>query len=138
MKWLRYQRVISIETQVGVTSQINKWANTDPGHIRRWDQVPRRSEHPLSTGQIHREPSSITMNAELSAVCQSQCAKYGLTIWYKKCQTTYGSMTVCNFELDHCNGHRNCETLISNETVEIPATSTCLSVVYPDSQTDRM
>jgi hypothetical protein len=30
-KWLRYQRVTSLKTQLGVTSQINKWANTDPG-----------------------------------------------------------------------------------------------------------
>jgi hypothetical protein len=31
MKWLRYQRVISLGTQVGVTSQINNRANTEPG-----------------------------------------------------------------------------------------------------------
>ena len=36
---------------------------------------------------------------------------------------------VCNYKLDHCNGHRTCETLTSNETVEIPVTSTCLSLV---------
>jgi hypothetical protein len=75
-EWLRYQRVISLETQVGVTSQINKLANTDP---RRWYHVPRRSKHPLSTGHTRREPGSIIMNVELSAVCQSQCAKYDLT-----------------------------------------------------------
>jgi hypothetical protein len=28
----------------------------------------------------------------------------------------------------------NCETLTSKETVEIPVTSTCLSVVYPYSK----
>jgi hypothetical protein len=28
-------------------------------------------------------------------------------------------MKVCDYELDHCNGHRTCETLTSNETVEI-------------------
>jgi hypothetical protein len=56
--------------------------------------------------------------------------------WYEKCQTTYGSMKVCNYILDHCNGHRTCETLTLNETVEIPVTSTCLSVVYFDSKTD--
>jgi hypothetical protein len=28
-------------------------------------------------------------------------------------------MKVCNYKLDHCNGHRTCETLTSNETVEI-------------------
>jgi hypothetical protein len=57
MKWLRYQRVISLETQVGVTSQINKWANTDPQTGQRWDQVPRRSKHPLLTSHTRREPN---------------------------------------------------------------------------------
>jgi hypothetical protein len=33
--------------QVGNTNQRNKWANTDPRIYRRWDQVPRRSKHPL-------------------------------------------------------------------------------------------
>jgi hypothetical protein len=83
MEWLRYQRVISLETQVGVTNQITKWTNTDPQTCRRWDQVPRRSKHPLSTGHTRREPSSMIMNAELSAVCQSQCANYSLTIGMK-------------------------------------------------------
>jgi hypothetical protein len=31
MKWLRYQRVISLKIQVGIISQINKWANTGTG-----------------------------------------------------------------------------------------------------------
>jgi hypothetical protein len=48
-KWLRYQRVISLEKQVGITSQRNKWASKDPRIYRRWDQAPRRSKHPLST-----------------------------------------------------------------------------------------
>jgi hypothetical protein len=82
-RWLRYQRVISLETQVGVTSQINRWANTAPRTCWRWDQVPRRSMHPLLTGHTRHEPSSMIMNAELSAVCQSQCAKYALTIGLK-------------------------------------------------------
>jgi hypothetical protein len=30
MKWLRYQRVISLKIQVRNTNQRNKWANTDP------------------------------------------------------------------------------------------------------------
>jgi hypothetical protein len=30
--------------------------------------VPRRNKHPLPTGHTHREPSSIIMKAELSAV----------------------------------------------------------------------
>jgi hypothetical protein len=37
MKWLRYQRVISLKIQVGNTNQRNKWANTDPRRYRRWD-----------------------------------------------------------------------------------------------------
>jgi hypothetical protein len=60
MKWLRYLRVISLEIQVGITN--------DPRKYRRWDQVPRRSKHPLPTGHTRREPSSIIVNAELSAV----------------------------------------------------------------------
>jgi hypothetical protein len=93
-------------------------------------QVSRRSKHPLSTGHTCCEPSSMILNTELSTVCQSQSAKYGLIIGMK--------MKVCSFELDHCNGHRIFETLTSNETAEIPVTSSYLSVVYPDSKTDRM
>jgi hypothetical protein len=45
MKWLRYQRVISLKIQVGIIRQRNKWTNMDP-RIYRWDQVLRRSKHP--------------------------------------------------------------------------------------------
>jgi hypothetical protein len=45
MKWLRYQRGISLETQLGIISQRNKWANIDPRAYWRWDQVPRRSNN---------------------------------------------------------------------------------------------
>jgi hypothetical protein len=83
MKWLRYQRVISLETQVGVKSLISKWANTDPYTYRRWDQVPRRNNHPLSTGHTRREPSSIIINFELSALGENHCTKYDLTIGMK-------------------------------------------------------
>ena len=68
MKWLRNRRVISLKIQVGITSQINEWAKTDPRIYRRWDQVPRRSKHPLLTGHTRREPRSTIVNAELSAV----------------------------------------------------------------------
>jgi hypothetical protein len=68
LKWLRYQRVISLETQVGITNQRNIWANMDPRIYRRWDQVLRRNKHPLSTGHTRREPSFMSMNAALSAV----------------------------------------------------------------------
>jgi hypothetical protein len=54
-KWLRYQRVISLETQVGITSQRIKWANTDPRIYWRWDQVPRKNKHLLLTGPTRRE-----------------------------------------------------------------------------------
>jgi hypothetical protein len=50
--------------------------------------------------------------------CQGQCTKNGLTIGMQN-----DSMNVYNYELDHCNG----QTLSSNETVENPVTSTCLS-----------
>jgi hypothetical protein len=68
IKWLRYQRVISLKIQIGDTNQRNKWANTDPWIYRRWDQVPRRSKHPLLIDHTRCEPSSMIMNAELSAV----------------------------------------------------------------------
>jgi hypothetical protein len=68
-------RVISIETQLNgmkyhraYTSHGNKWANTDPQTYRWWDNVPRRSKHPLPTGHTSRELSFMIMNAELSAV----------------------------------------------------------------------
>jgi hypothetical protein len=67
MKWLGHQSVISLEIQVGITSQRNKGANTDPPTYRRWDQVTKSSKHPLSTGYTCREPSFMIMNAELSA-----------------------------------------------------------------------
>jgi hypothetical protein len=66
-KWLRYQRVISLKLQVGNTNQRNKCANTDPRIYRRWDQVLRRSKHPLLIDHTRREPSFMIMNAELSA-----------------------------------------------------------------------
>jgi hypothetical protein len=54
----------------------------DPWKHKGWDQVPRRSKHPLSTGHIRHEPSSIIVNVGVIR-CQSQCAKYGLTIGMK-------------------------------------------------------
>jgi hypothetical protein len=40
---------------IGITSQINKWVNTDPRIYRRWDQLPRRCKHPLLTSRTRRE-----------------------------------------------------------------------------------
>ena len=87
--------------------------------------MPKRSKHPLLTGHTRREPSY----HEFGVIrCQSQCAMRGLTIDMK-------NVIFCNYELDHCNGHKTCQTPTSNETVEIPVLSTCLSIVYPDSKT---
>ncbi|XP_056020094.1 titin-like isoform X2 [Ostrea edulis] len=36
--------------------KIDSWANTDPWTHQRWDQVPKRSKHPLLTGHTRREP----------------------------------------------------------------------------------
>jgi hypothetical protein len=71
MKWLRYQRVISLKIQVGNTNQKKKWANTDLQIYRRWDQVLRRSKHPLLIDHTRREPSSMIMNEELSYTCMN-------------------------------------------------------------------
>jgi hypothetical protein len=57
MKWPRYQRVIILEKQVGITSQRNKWANTDLQMYLRWNQVPRRSKHPPLTGRTRLKPN---------------------------------------------------------------------------------
>jgi hypothetical protein len=65
MKWPRYRNVVRLEIEVTITSQINKWANTDPHKYWRWDPVPRRSKHPLPTGHTRREPTFIIVNAEL-------------------------------------------------------------------------
>jgi hypothetical protein len=65
MKWPKYQRVISLETHVGFTSQR---ADTDPLTYWGWDHVPRRCKHSLLTGHTRCEPSSIFMNAEISVV----------------------------------------------------------------------
>jgi hypothetical protein len=59
MKWPRYRKGISLEIQVGITSQINKWTNMDPRKYRRWDQVPRRSKHPLPTGIVNEESAKL-------------------------------------------------------------------------------
>jgi hypothetical protein len=59
--------------------------------------------------------------------------------WYEKCPTTYVSMKVYNYELDHhCNGYKTLEILTPSEIVQIHVTSTFLSVVYTDSKTYSM
>jgi hypothetical protein len=131
MKWLRYQTVISLQTQVGVTSQRNKWANMEPRTCQRWDHVSWGCKHPLWTGHTRR-------NHKVLRCLSKSVYQVRSSYWYEKCQTTHASMKVCNSELDHCNGHKTCQTLTSNETVEIPVTSTFLLVVYPDSKYDRM
>jgi hypothetical protein len=58
---IKYQTMINLETQVGITSLRNKWANTDPW---TWDPVSRRSTHFLLTGYTRREPSFLIMNSD--------------------------------------------------------------------------
>jgi hypothetical protein len=128
--------VISLETQVGITSQRNKRVNTDRRIYQRWDQVPRRRSILCRsvTPAVNPVPWSWMQSYPLSkSVCQVWS-----NYWYEKYQKTYGSMNVCNYELHHCNCHSTCEILTSNTTVEIPSTSTCLSVVNADSKTYRM
>jgi hypothetical protein len=57
-----------------------------------WDQVPWRSEHPLPTGHIHREPSFQIMNADLSAIKLGTHEQ--LNYWCEKCETTFGAVKV--------------------------------------------
>jgi hypothetical protein len=129
MTLLRYQRVISLKTQVQITSQRNKWANTDTLIYRRWDQVCRRSKHSLSTGHIHSEPSFMIMNAELSPVKVSVLNKVKLLVW-KMSNNIWLNKSLYMYKLDHCNGHRTCETLTSNENAEIPLTRPDLERVF--------
>jgi hypothetical protein len=62
VKWIRYQRVISIKIQVGNTNQTNKWANRDPQIYRRSDQVPWRSNHPLLIDDTRSTPVNHDVN----------------------------------------------------------------------------
>jgi hypothetical protein len=81
--WPRYRRVISLEIQVGITSQINKWANTDPRKHQRWDQVsiPCRPVAPA----VSPVPLSWMRSYPLSkSVCQVR-SKY----WNEKCQNIF-------------------------------------------------
>ncbi|XP_056000247.1 uncharacterized protein LOC130048105 isoform X5 [Ostrea edulis] len=48
-------RASSIHT-TWMPTKDDSWANTDPWTHQRWDQVPRRSKHPLLTGHTRREP----------------------------------------------------------------------------------
>jgi hypothetical protein len=57
-------KIPKIEEAVEIASQRKKWVNTDPRIYRRWDRVPRRSKHPLSTGHTRRESGSMIMTAE--------------------------------------------------------------------------
>jgi hypothetical protein len=111
-------------------------AYTDPWKYQRWDRVPRRESIPRRPVTPTVSPVQLLwmQSHPLSkSVCQVRS-----NYWYEKCQTTYGSSKVCNYELDHCNGHRTCKTPTSNETLEIPVSSTFLSVVYPNWNTGRM
>jgi hypothetical protein len=58
--------------------------------------------------------------------------------WYEKCQTPVDSMKVCNCGSGESNDRKTSNTLAPNETADISATSTCLSIVCPNSKTDLM
>jgi hypothetical protein len=73
---------------------------------------------------IPSQPVTPTMSPVLDRECgnirhQHQCSNSCFTLDLKY-QARYGSLKVFNYRLYHCNSQRNCETLISNETVEIP------------------
>jgi hypothetical protein len=128
--------VISLETQVGIRIQRNKWANMDPRHTRVGIRCLGRVSFPCrpvtpACAQFLDHECSYPLS---KSVCQEQP-----NYWYEKyrIESQISSIKVCNCRLDHCNGHRTCETLTSNETVDIPVAATCLSVVYPESKTDH-
>jgi hypothetical protein len=56
----------------------------DPQIYRRWDQMSRRSKHPLLIGHTRREPSFLIMNAKLSTI------KVSTTKLSSKKQGTHG------------------------------------------------
>jgi hypothetical protein len=79
---LKHLFSLMFETHIGITSQRNKWANTDPRTYLRWDQVPW-SKHPMSTGHTRCNLAQF-LDHECEVIrCQSQCAKNGLTIIMK-------------------------------------------------------
>jgi hypothetical protein len=84
MKWLRYQRVISLET-TEVDQSHPPWA------------------------QFHDHECRVIQ-------CQSQCLTIGLKV---SDNSESGSMKVCNYKSDHCNGHKTCETLTLNKTYKL-------------------
>jgi hypothetical protein len=120
--------VISLESQVAITSHRNKWANTDPVYTDSgiwW----------LGGVSILCQPTTLTTSPTSCRYIrsQSQCANYCLLIC-GKCWTIYGSIKVCNYKLDYFNGHKTWEMMRSNKTVEIHVTSICPPVVYLDSK----
>jgi hypothetical protein len=81
-----------------------------------------RIKLPPLTGHFRHEPRFMIMNAELSDVKVSVPRTLNYT--YKRWQTTFGSMKVCNCRLDHCNSYSTYETLTSLQNVEFSETST--------------
>jgi hypothetical protein len=85
MKWLRYQRVISLETYAGITIWRSKWTDMDfDGDIKGGIR------HPSSTGHTSQLPSSVIMNESFP---QSKFVRQVLTIGMKN-ETTGISMEV--------------------------------------------
>jgi hypothetical protein len=95
--------MFSLETQVGIRSQKNKWESMLPRSYQSWEQMPG----PLLAGHTRDEPSFLNINVELSAtksVCQER-PNYG----YEKCQTTY-YMNLGNAPFT--SGHKNRKSLL--------------------------
>jgi hypothetical protein len=112
----------------GITCQRYKWSNTDPQANGMWYQVPR-SKHSSLTGET---PLAQFLDHVSRVIYrQSQCAKNGLTIGMTHVtHLTQWKFVAVNYNVGLCNDHRTCETLTSNETSEIPVTSTVLPVAY--------
>jgi hypothetical protein len=63
--------------------------------------------------------------------CQSQCSNTILTIGMKNVRhLAQWKFVIVYYSVDHCTGHRTCETLISHGTAVIPVISNCLSFFF--------
>jgi hypothetical protein len=67
-----------------------------PGYTRGGTRCLGGVKHPLLIDHTRCEPHFMIMNAELSTVKVSVPLVQS-NYWYEKCQTTYGTMKVCNY-----------------------------------------
>ena len=93
--------------------------------MRRRDQVPRRSKHPLLTGHTRRAPLVEIRYTGLPVVKASM----DMTVYNKLYETNhsaYGPVIICNRKQGHYNDRRICEMMTLNEIHYNLATSTYL------------